>query len=412
MHHETTLLSTIAVGLAFAFVGGFIAVRLRLPALVGYLLAGIAVGPFTPGFVADVHLAPQLAEIGVILLMFGVGTHFSLKDLLAVRAIALPGALVQIAAATVLGIGLGFLWGWPLGAGLVFGLALSVASTVVLLRALDSQPDIADKDRQIAIGWLIVEDLVMVVALVLLPALAESLGGHAEAGTMSSPNNIWLALGITLGKVAVFVVLMVVIGPRVFPRLLSQVERTGSRELFTLAVIALALGVAFAAAQLFGVSFALGAFFAGVVINESELSHRVVHESQPLQDAFGVLFFVAVGMLFDPAILIRQPLQVLLVLLVIIIGKSLAAFAIVKLLCYGTNTALTVSAGLAQIGEFSFILAGLGVSLGLLSEDGQNLILAGALLSITLNPLIFYLLSKLRVTNEVTLQAPKALQEL
>jgi len=399
MHHETTLLSTIAVGLAFAFVGGLIAVRLRLPALVGYLLAGIAVGPFTPGFVADVHLAPQLAEIGVILLMFGVGTHFSLKDLLAVRAIALPGALVQIAAATLLGIGAGLLWGWSLGAGLVFGLALSVASTVVLLRALDAQQDIADKDRQIAVGWLIVEDLVMVIALVLLPALAESLGGHVEAGATQSTNSIWMALGITLGKVAIFVALMVGIGPRVFPWLLSQVERTGSRELFTLSVIALALGVAFAAAQLFGVSFALGAFFAGVVINESELSHRVVKESQPLQDAFGVLFFVAVGMLFDPAILIRQPLQVLLVLLIIIIGKSLAAFAIVKLLRYSTNTALTVSAGLAQIGEFSFILAGLGVSLGLLSEDGQNLVLAGALLSITLNPLTFYLLSKLRVID-------------
>lgn len=412
MHHETTLLSTIAVGLAFAFVGGLVAMRLRLPTLVGYLLAGIAVGPFTPGFVADVHLAPQLAEIGVILLMFGVGTHFSLKDLLAVRAIALPGALVQITAATLLGIGVGFLWGWPLGAGLVFGLALSVASTVVLLRALDAQRDIAEKDRQIAVGWLIVEDLVMVVALVLLPALAESLGGHAEAAASPATNSIWLALAMTLGKVAVFVVLMVVIGPRVFPWLLSQVERTGSRELFTLAVIALALGVAFAAAQLFGVSFALGAFFAGVVINESELSHRVVEESKPLQDAFGVLFFVAVGMLFDPAILIRQPLQVLLVLLIIIVGKSLAAFGIVKLLRYSNNTALTVSAGLAQIGEFSFILAGLGVSLGLLSEDGQNLILAGALLSITLNPLTFFLLSKLRATDKVIQTAPKALQEL
>jgi CPA2 family monovalent cation:H+ antiporter-2 len=391
--HETSLIATIAIGLAYAFVGGFVAIKLRLPPLVGYLLAGIAVGPFTPGFVGDAHIASQLAEIGVILLMFGVGMHFSVSDLWAVRGIALPGALAQIAVATALGAGLAHFWGWSLGGGLVFGLALSVASTVVLLRALEAAGSVNTSDGRIAIGWLIVEDLVMVLALVLLPAFAGQLGGAASSHDIPAEGSVWLSLGLTLGKVAVFVALMLVVGTRVFPWVLAHVERTKSRELFTLGVVALALGVAFGSAKLFGVSFALGAFFAGVVINECELSHRAATDLQPLQDAFGVLFFVAVGMLFDPAVLIHEPLRVLAVLGVIVLGKSLAAFAIVLLLRRPCSTALTVSAALAQIGEFSFILAGLGLSLGLITLEAQNLVLAGALLSITLNPLVFYAVS-------------------
>ena len=383
--HDVPLIATIAVSLAFAFVGGLVAMRLRLPPLVGYLLAGIVVGPFTPGFVADAHLAPQLAEIGVILLMFGVGTHFSIRDLFAVRGVALPGAFVQIIVATALGAGVATLWGWSLGAGIIFGLSLSVASTVVLLRALEDGDMINSNDGRIAIGWLVVEDLLMVLTLVLLPALTGALGGDAPNNTVS----FWPALGITIGKVVLFIGLMLIAGVRFFPWLLSRVERTGSRELFTLAVIALALGVAFGSAKLFGVSFALGAFFAGVVVNESDLSHRAAKDLQPLQDAFTVLFFVAVGMLFDPSILIRQPLQVLAVLAIIVIGKSLAAFGIVRGLGGSMRTALVVSAALAQIGEFSFILAGLGVNLRLLPTEGLNLIVAGALLSITFNPAVF-----------------------
>ena len=383
--HEVPLIATIAVSLAFAFVGGLLAVRLRLPPLVGYLLAGIVVGPFTPGFVADAKIAPQLAEIGVILLMFGVGTHFSIRDLVAVRRVALPGAFAQIVVATALGAGVATLWGWSLGAGIIFGLSLSVASTVVLLRALEDRDMIKSNDGRIAIGWLVVEDLLMVLTLVLLPALTGVLGGDL-------PNNggsLWPAVGITIGKVVLFIGLMLIAGVRFFPWLLSRVERTGSRELFTLAVIALALGVAFGSAKLFGVSFALGAFFAGVVVNESDLSHRAARDLQPLQDAFTVLFFVAVGMLFDPSILIRQPLQVLAVLAIVVFGKSLAAFGIVRVLGGSMRTALIVSAALAQIGEFSFILAGLGVNLRLLPAEGLNLIVAGALLSITFNPAVF-----------------------
>jgi K+:H+ antiporter len=383
--HDVPLIATIAVSLAFAFVGGLVAVRLRLPPLVGYLLAGIVVGPFTPGFVADAHLAPQLAEIGVILLMFGVGTHFSIRDLFAVRRVALPGAFTQIIVATALGAGMAILWGWSLGAGIIFGLSLSVASTVVLLRALQDRDMINSNDGRIAIGWLVVEDLLMVLALVLLPALTGVMGGLVA----DNSGNVWLALGITLGKVVLFIGLMLVAGVRFFPWLLSQVEKTGSRELFTLAVVALALGVAFGSAKLFGVSFALGAFFAGVVVNESDLSHRAASELQPLQDAFTVLFFVAVGMLFDPSILIRQPLRVLAVLAIVVIGKSLAAFGIVRALRGSTRTALIVSAALAQIGEFSFILSGLGVILDLVPAEELSLIVAGALLSITFNPAVF-----------------------
>jgi CPA2 family monovalent cation:H+ antiporter-2 len=390
MPHETTLIATIVAGLVFAFIGGFLASKLKLPPLVGYLLAGVAVGPFTPGFVADETLAGQLAEIGVILLMFGVGLHFSIKNLLAVRRIAIPGAVGQIVFATLLGAGMARLWGWPFGAGLVFGLALSVASTVVLLRALAERNVLDSQNGQIAVGWLIVEDLAMVLVLVLLPALAGMLGGteqgHADA---FGGGNLLLKLAVTLGKVALFIVLVLVVGTRFIPWLLAQVARTGSRELFTLSVLATALGIAFGSAALFGVSFALGAFFAGVVLSESDFSHQAAADALPLQDAFAVLFFVSVGMLFDPGILVREPLAVLAVLAVIVVGKSLAAFGIVLAFGYPASTALTVSASLAQIGEFSFILAGLGSSLGLLPPEGRDLILAGALLSITLNPPVF-----------------------
>jgi len=384
MTHETALLATIAVSLGCAFLFGFIAARLRAPPLVGYLLAGVAVGPFTPGFVADARLASELAGIGVILLMFGVGLHFSIQDLLAVRAIALPGAIAQMATATALGVGVALAWGWSVGAGLVFGLALSVASTVVLLRVLEARGRLGSNDGRIAVGWLIVEDLAMVLALVLLPAVAGPIDSH---GTLS--RGIWASLGLALGKIVVFVALMLVIGARFFPWLLRQAERTGSTELFTVAVLALALGVALGSAQLFGVSFALGSFVAGAVISESDLGRRAAADALPLRDAFSVLFFVSVGMLFDPSIVVREPLHVLVVLAIIVLGKSLAAFAIVLLFRHPMSTALTVSAGLAQIGEFSFILAGLGVSRALLPEEGRDLILAGALLSITLNPLVF-----------------------
>jgi CPA2 family monovalent cation:H+ antiporter-2 len=385
-----------SVGLAFAFIGGFIAARLGLSPIIGYLLAGIAIGPFTPGFVGEPHLAAQLADIGVILLMFGVGMHFSVGDLWAVRSIAVPGAVLQIVAATALGAGVARLWGWSFGAGLVFGVALSVASTVVLLRALEAQQAVNTPDGKIAIGWLVMEDLVMVGVLVLLPAFAGHLRDGAVVPGHEDETSVWWSLGFALAKVAAFIGLMLIVGTRLFPWLLHQVERTGSRELFTLAVVALALGVAFGSARLFGISFALGAFFAGVVINQSKLSHRAATGLQPLQDAFGVLFFVAVGMLFDPMILVRHPWQVVMVLGIIIVGKSILAFGLVLVLRRPLTTALMVSAALAQIGEFSFILAALGVDLGLISHEAQNLILAGALLSITLNPLVFFTLIRAR----------------
>jgi CPA2 family monovalent cation:H+ antiporter-2 len=389
--HHNSLIETIAIALALAAIGGYVAARLRLPPLVGYLLSGIAVGPFTPGFVADRHLAPQLAEIGVILLMFGVGMHFSIADLLAVRAIAVPGAVAQIVVATALGAGVAWTWGWPLGEGLVFGLALSVASTVVLLRALEAQGSVDSAEGRIAVGWLVVEDMVMILALVILPTVAPLLSG--DVGGVGAPGTLWRDLAITIGKVGALVALMLIVGTRLFPWLLAQVERTGSRELFTLAVVALALGVAFGSAELFGASFALGAFFAGVVLNESELSRRAAENLQSLQDAFAALFFVAVGMLFDPAILVRHPLRVLVVVAIIVVGKSFAALGIVLALRHPLRTALTVAAALSQIGEFSFILASLGARLGLLSQDGQQLIVAGALLSIALNPLTFRLIT-------------------
>lgn len=395
MPHDTPLIATIVAGLGLAFVFGALANRFRVPPLVGYLIAGVLVGPNTPGFVADAGLANELAEIGVILLMFGVGLHFSLKDLLSVRAIAVPGAIVQIGFATALGAGLAWMLGWSMGAGLVFGLALSVASTVVLLRALQERRLIETERGRIAVGWLIVEDLAMVLALVLLPALAGVLGGQEQvevhsSGLLSLPASygVWGVVGITLAKVAAFVVVMLVVGRRLIPWILHYVAHTGSRELFRLAVLAIALGVAFGAAKLFGVSLALGAFFAGMIMSESELSHRAAEESLPLRDAFSVLFFVSVGMLFDPFSMISNGWPILATLAIIVIGKSLAAFVIV-VFRYPVATALMISASLAQIGEFSFILAELGVGLKLLPEQGRDLILAGAILSIVLNPLMF-----------------------
>ena len=386
MPHSVSLISTIAAGLGLALIFGFLAAWLRLPALVGYLLAGVVIGPFTPGFVADAEIAAQLAEIGVMLLMFGVGLHFSLDDLLAVRKIALPGAVVQIAVATALGMGLATWWGWNLGGALVFGLSLSVASTVVLLRALESRGVLDTFNGRIAVGWLVVEDLAMVLVLVLLPPLGAWLAGKE----LADANALWKTLGLTLLQVGGFVALMLIVGRRLFPWLLWQVQRTGSRELFTLCEVAAAVSIAFGSTALFGVSFALGAFFAGMVMRESEFSHRAAEESLPLRDAFAVLFFVSVGMLFDPWVLVERPLQVLAVVAIIMVGKSLAAAALVLAFRYPLNTALTVSASLAQIGEFSFILVGLGVSLGLLPPEGQSLVLAGALISIALNPAAFY----------------------
>lgn len=388
MHHATPLITTIVGGLVLAFLLGMLATKLRISPLVGYLLAGVLAGPFTPGFVADTKLAPELAELGVILLMFGVGLHFSLKDLMAVKAIAIPGAIAQIAVATMLGVALSAMMDWSLMTGIVFGLCLSTASTVVLLRALEEQKLVESQRGQIAIGWLIVEDLVMVLTLVLLPAVA----GMMEKGDVGFAT-LTLDMAITIGKVAAFIALMLLVGRRLVPWILARSAATGSRELFTLSVLAMALGIAFGAVELFDVSFALGAFFAGMVLNESELSHRAAHDTLPLRDAFAVLFFVSVGMLFDPSILIEEPLAVLGTLAIIIFGKSLAAFILVRIFGHSQRTALTIATSLAQIGEFAFILAGLGMMLGLLPQTGQNLVLAGAILSIMLNPILFAILA-------------------
>ena len=396
MPHDVSLIATIAAGFGLALLLGLAASHLRMPPLVGYLLAGILIGPATPGFVADMGLAAQLAEIGVMLLMFGVGLHFSFADLMAVRRIAVPGALVQIAVATLMGMGVASLWGWSLGASLVLGLSLSVASTVVLLRALESQGLLRSTQGQIAIGWLIVEDLVMVMVLVLLPALAPMLVADPVSTASNASAGLLDAVGMTLLKVGAFIAFMMLVGRRLLPKALWWVARTGSRELFTLAVVAAAVGVAFGAAKLFDVSFALGAFFAGMMLRESEFSHRAAEESLPLRDAFAVLFFVSVGMLFDPAVIWQQPLKLLLVVAIILVGKTLAAVALVLAMRYPLGTALTVGVSLAQIGEFSFILAGLGVSLKLLPVEGQSLVLAGALISIGLNSALFSAMAPLR----------------
>ena len=392
MPHQTELVATIAIGLSAAFAGGMLARRLRLPLIAGYLLAGVAVGPFTPGFVADAELAPQLAEIGVILLMFGVGIHFSVADLIAVRRTAVPGAVGQVALGTALGVGLASWWGWGLGAGIVLGLALSIASTVVLVRTLTERGILDAASGQAAMGWLVVQDLIVVIALVLVPTLAEPLGGVAPDG---AGGGVLGTLVVTLGKVALFVVLMLVLGVRAIPWLLEQVERTGSRELFILGTLAVALGIAYGAAELFGASFALGAFLAGVVANESKVSQRAAEQALPLQDAFAVLFFVSVGMLIDPAFLLDDWGRLLAVAAVVIGGNAVVAFLLLRGLGAEIGVGLTVAAGLAQIGEFSFILADVGVGLDLLPDEGRNLILAAALLSITLNPLLFRLIGPL-----------------
>lgn len=386
MDHDLTLITTIASGFGLALIFGFIAERCKLPALVGYLFAGILIGPATPGFVADISIASQLSEIGVMLLMFGVGLHFSINDLMSVKRIALPGAVIQMTISTVLGMFLTNWWGWTFGEGLIFGLALSCASTVVLLKALESRGVLESMNGKIAVGWLVVEDLVTVLVLVLMPPLAAILGGLTIEAT-STP--LWQTISFTLLQVTGFIVLMLVVGKRLLPWILWHVAKTGSRELFTLSVISAAIGIAYGAAILFSVSFALGAFFAGMVMRESEFSHRAAEESLPLRDAFAVLFFVSVGMLFEPSILLSKPLSVLAVVAIIVFGKSVAAMAITLALRYPLNTALTVAASLAQIGEFSFILAGLGVSLGILPAEGMSLILAGALISIAINPLVF-----------------------
>lgn len=387
MPHELNLITTISMALGMALLCGFAASRLKLPPVVGYLLAGVLIGPYTPGVVADMEIAAQLAEIGVMLLMFGVGLHFSLNDLLSVRKIAIPGALVQIFAATAMGAATALYWGWEPGAALVFGISLSVASTVVLLRALEARGVLESINGHIAVGWLIVEDLVMVLVLVLLPVLAGIMAA-SETGDAQG-RDVMQLIGITLLKLTGFVVFMLIIGRRVFPKFLWLIARSGSRELFTLCVLAAGVGVAYASARMFDVSFALGAFFAGMMLRESEFSHRAAQESLPLRDAFSVLFFVSVGMLFNPAILVEEPMKVLVVVGIIMLGKTIAAVLLVLTFRYPLNTALTVGASLAQIGEFSFILAGMGVALELLPMDGQNLILAGALITIALNAAFF-----------------------
>ena len=402
MHQATPLIAIIVAGLVIAFIFSAIAVRLRVSPLVGYVLAGVVVGPFTPGYVADQGLANQLAELGVILLMFGVGLHFSVKDLMSVRKIAVPGAVVQIGAATLLGIGLSYAMGWSLAAGVVFGLALSTASTVVLLRAMQSR-NLMDTERgRIAVGWLIVEDLAMVLTLVLLPAVFQG----ASAGT-----SIGVTLLITVAKVGGFIAFMLIVGRRVVPAILHRVAHSGSRELFRLAVLSIALGVAYGAAVLFGVSFALGAFFAGMILAESPLSQRAAEETLPMRDAFAVLFFVSVGMLFNPSIVLTSTVPLLATLLIIIVGKSVAAYAIVAAAGRPRRTAFTIAASLAQIGEFSFILAAMGTSLGVLPNEARDLILAGAIISILLNPLLFSIIfhfsRKLDERDEGRAEAPQ-----
>jgi len=401
MHHDTDLINIVAVGLGLAFILGALANKLRLSPLVGYLVAGICVGPFTPGFVADQALANQLAEIGVMLLMFGVGLHFSLKDLMEVKAIAIPGAIGQILVATLLGWGLAALMGWPVIYGVVFGFSLATASTVVLLRAMEERRLLETTRGKIAIGWLIVEDLACVLALVMMPVLAGVFGPDA-ANETHTVGSVLASIGWTFVQLGLFVAVMLVVGRRVIPWILERIAGTGSRELFTLAVLAIALGVAFGSAMLFGVSFALGAFFAGMLLNESELSHKAANDSLPLRDAFAVLFFVSVGMLFNPAILIEHPWQVLATAAIIMFGKSAAAFVIVRAFGHPTGTALTISASLAQIGEFAFIIAGLGVTLKILPPTGQALVLAGALISIMLNPLVFGLLDRWLAMHQET----------
>ena len=407
MPHETPLIATLVTGFGLAFLFALVAQRLRLPLIAGYLVAGIVIGPFTPGYVADLELAAELAELGVILLMFGVGLHFAPRDLMAVKALAVPGALGQIAVATLCGTGLGWLMGWGIGAALIFGLALSVASTVVLLRALQDRDLITTDKGRVAVGWLIVEDLVMVLTLVLIPPLAGLMGGIAlRVGDESQmvaevSKDIGIGIGpisatvlVTLAKAAAFVALMLVIGQRIIPLILHHVAQTKSRELFRLSVLAIALGVAYGATHFFGVSFALGAFFAGMVMSSSTLSQQAMRETLPLRDAFAVLFFVSVGMLFNPAIVVSAPLALIGTVLIIIGIKSVAAYYIVRSFGHGHDKGLTIAASLAQIGEFSFILISMGVHLAIVPTEARDLVVAGAMISILANPLLFHLLDK------------------
>lgn len=401
MPHDTPLITTLVAGFGLAFLFGLLAQRLRLPLIAGYLLAGVVIGPFTPGYVADANLAGELAELGVILLMFGVGLHFSPRDLMAVRAIAVPGALGQIAVAMSAGTLTGWLMGWGLGAGLIFGLALSVASTVVLLRALQDRELVTSERGRVAVGWLIVEDLAMVLALVLIPPLAGLLGGiaqpvgeEAEIVAQVGVGPIAATVLVTLAKAATFVILMLVIGRRVIPWVLHFVSHTHSRELFRLSVLAIALGVAYGATRLFGVSFALGAFFAGMVMSTSTLSSQAMRETLPLRDAFAVLFFVSVGMLFNPAIVLEAPLALVATVAIIIGGKAAAAYYIVRAFGRDREMALTIAASLAQIGEFSFILITMGVKLAIVPTEARDLVVAGAMISILANPLLFHLLDR------------------
>ena len=396
MHHNISLITTIVSAFGVALILGFIAEQIKVPTIVGYLMAGILIGPATPGFVADTHIASQLSEIGIMLLMFGAGLHFSVNDLLAVKHIAIPGAIIQMGFATLLGIFITWHWGWPIGSGLVFGLALSCASTVVLIKALEAQGLTHSLNGRIVIGWLVVEDLITVIVLVLLPVLSKLLGGSLPPDIQS--HSIWLTIAGKSLEVGTFIALMLIVGRRLLPWLLWQVARTGSRELFTLAVVATAIGIAYGASELFSVSFALGAFFAGMVMRESEFSHRAAEESLPLRDVFSVLFFVSVGMLFDPAILIQQPMHVLEVVAIIVMGKAIIATLLVMAFGYPLMTALVIAASLAQIGEFSFILGVLGLSLGLLPPEGMPLILAGALISIALNPFLFAVIKLIKKT--------------
>ncbi len=417
MPHHSPLIATVTAGFVLAFLLGALANRLRIPTLVGYMVAGIVVGPFTPGFVADQQIASELAEIGVVLLMFGVGLHFSFKDLLLVKKIAIPGAAAQMAVATLIGMLFARIAGWPAGAGIVFGLSLSVASTVVLVRALQEHRLMETERGHIALGWLVVQDLAMVLALVLVPALAALGGDRVEPGAPTSTvamRDILSVMGITIGKVLAFAALMLLVGRRFIPWILHYIAHTGSRELFRLAVLAIALGVAYSASQLFGISLALGAFFAGTMLHESPLSQRAAEESLPLRDAFAVLFFVSVGMLFDPSIIMRQPLLFVGVLLIVLVVNPASAYFIVTMFKRSRHTALTIAASLAQIGEFSFILTGIGVVLGLLQQDARDLILAVAIVSIFANPLLFRQLEKMRprkAEKPAAVPEPQAVEE-
>jgi CPA2 family monovalent cation:H+ antiporter-2 len=406
LHHETSLITTIAVGLALACLLGLVAHRLRLPLIAGYLMAGVVIGPFTPGYVADAEIAAQLAELGVILLMFGVGLHFSPKDLLAVKDIAVPGALGQIAVATAIGTALALALGWTIGAGIVFGLCLSVASTVVLLRALQARDQVRTEQGRIAVGWLVVEDMVMVIALVLIPPLSGLLGGDrqpvdpevAEVARLGL-GTIGATLAITLAKVAAFVAVMLVFGRRLVPWMLHYTAHTGQRELFRLSVLSIALGVAWVASAVFGVSFALGAFFAGMVMSSSTLSAQAMKDTLPFRDAFAVLFFVSVGMLFNPVAFLNQPFSLAATVLIIVAVKSAAAFGIVRAFGYDSTVALTIAAALAQIGEFSFILVVMAEDLGIVPTEARDLVVAGALVSILVNPVLFRALDRRSVAK-------------